>query len=411
MDARMAKLRNPAKQQMVRLHHPRTSSMHRRIFILVLKLLVLATVIAGAVYGLRFSPVPVTVHKVATGTIVHEVMGTGTLEARIRSSISTKISGLIASMECDQQDRVKKGQLLARIDDRVLRQQVEVAKADLAAKKAAIASLDANISRAKAVLVQSRSNLARVEQVLKSNAIAAAELDKAVESRDVAEANLELANSARAEAELVIVHAAEQLRLVQENLADAAIYAPYDGLIISRLREPGDAVVPGTTLFQMISTEQIWVSAWVDESSIGQIAVGQPARIVLRSAPATSLPGRIARIGQITDRETREFLVDVSVDALPAKWTVGQRAEVYIETARKAEAICLPQRLISWRKGISGVAIVKDGHAVWRKIAIGLRGNDTAEVTDGLSIGQAVIAVPPGNEPPRDGRAVKEMPK
>jgi hypothetical protein len=50
--------------------------MHRRIFILVLKLLVLATVIAGAVYGLRFSPVPVTVHKVATGTIVHEVMGT-----------------------------------------------------------------------------------------------------------------------------------------------------------------------------------------------------------------------------------------------------------------------------------------------------------------------------------------------
>jgi HlyD family secretion protein len=149
----------------------------------------------------------------------------------------------------------------------------------------------------------------------------------------------------------------------------------------------------------------------VDESSIGQIAVGQPTRIVLRSAPATSLPGRIARIGQITDRETREFLVDVSVDALPAKWTVGQRAEVYIETARKAEAICLPQRLISWRKGISGVAIVKDGHAVWRKIAIGLRGNDTAEVTDGLSIGQAVIAVPPGNEPPRDGRAVKEMPK
>lgn len=385
--------------------------MQRRTLLATIKVLALTAIVAGLVYWFRFSPVPVTVHKVATGSIVHEVMGTGTLEARIQSSVSTKISGIIASMECDQQDRVKRGQLLARIDDRVLRQQVEVAKADLAAKKAAIASIDASIYRAKAILVQSRSNLTRVERLLKENAVAAMELDKAVENRDIAEANLELANSERAEAELVVAHATEQLRLAQENLADAGIYAPYDGLIISRLREPGDAVVPGSTLFHIISTEHIWVSAWVDESVIGQVAVGQPARIVFRSAPAVSLPGRVARIGQATDRETREFLVDVTLDALPATWTIGQRAEVHIETARKSGVACLPQRLINWRDGIPGAAMVEDKHAAWRKIAIGLRGHDTVEVTEGLSVGQPVIAMPPGANPPQEGRAVKELPQ
>lgn len=385
--------------------------MSRRIVISLVKLLLLAALAGGTVYHFRFSPVPVAVQGVEKGTIVQEVMGTGTLEARVQSSVSTKIPGIVTVMEGDQQERVVKGQRLAVLDDRDLNQQVKVANADLEAKRAAVVLADAEIARAKASLLQAQVNYSRVEQLLKNGAIAMAEMDKALEFRDVADANLARAHAARSAADLVVIQGEEQLRLVQQRLADTVILAPYDALIINRLREPGDAVVPGSTLYRIISTKQIWVSAWVDESAIGEVAVGQPARIVFRSAPGISHPGRVARLGLATDRETREFVVDVDISGLPERWTVGQRAEVFIETARKDDVVSIPQSLISWRDGFPGVWTVQDGRASWRKIAIGLRSATMVEVTGGLPMGSDIISLPAGTPPPRAGRAVRKIPK
>lgn len=82
----------------------------------------------------------------------------------------------------------------------------------------------------------------------------------------------------------------------------------------------------------MISLDELWVSAWVDETAIARVAPGQPARVVFRSEEGRSYPGVVARLGRETDRETREFLVDVRVTELPKNWTIGQRAEVFIQT-------------------------------------------------------------------------------
>ena len=85
-------------------------------------------------------------------------------------------------------------------------------------------------------------------------------------------------------------------------------------------------------LVEIISLDEIWVSAWVDETAISKVAAGQMARIVFRSESDKDYPGVVSRIGRETDRETREFLVDVRVNELPKNWTIGQRAEVYIQT-------------------------------------------------------------------------------
>jgi len=97
-------------------------------------------------------------------------------------------------------------------------------------------------------------------------------------------------------------------------------------LITRRDRDVGDIVVPGAPIFKLVSTKEMWVSAWVDETAMAGLAKGQPARVVFRSEPKKNYEGKVSRLGSEVDRETREFLVDVGVDTLPENWAVGQRA-------------------------------------------------------------------------------------
>ncbi|MCX6893496.1 MAG: HlyD family efflux transporter periplasmic adaptor subunit, partial [Verrucomicrobia bacterium] len=154
---------------------------------------------------------------------------------------------------------------------------------------------------------------------------------------------------------------------------------------------PGGVVVPGGSLMQLISTNEVWVSAWVDETAMSDLVAGQPARVVFRSEPGMSYEGEVARLGRETDRETREFLADVRVKKLPRNWTVGQRAEVFIETGRKSEALVIPQGFVQWRGGKAGVFINEHGKARWRAVTPGLRGREAVEIVQGVSAGEQVV--------------------
>jgi len=352
----------------------------------LLKFVIALVAVGGLVYWFRFSPVKAQAHKVVRGALVDEVMGTGTLEAKLRASISPKISGLLVRVLVDQNDKVAKGQLVAQLDDGDLRQQVEVAQADLAAAKATVDRLGAEIVSATATAVQARSNFERVSLLRKSQAAAENELEKAVESHDVAKSSLSRALLAKIEAERAVNKAEASLRFYQERLGDADLRAPFDGLVLRRNRDPGSVVVPGSSILDMVSTEQLWVSAWVDETAMGALAVGQPARVVFRSNAGSPVVGKVMRLSPETDRETREFLVDVGVSKMPGTWAVGQRAEVYIETGRRGDALLVPQRLVIWRNGQPGVLLDKDGKARWQKIALGLRGREDSGSHRGLEL-------------------------
>ena len=128
----------------------------------------------------------------------------------------------------------------------------------------------------------------------------------------------------------------------KEHLAFTEMRSPYDGLVTRRDRDPGGVVVPGASILQLVATNEIWVSAWVDETAMAGLKPGQPARVVFRSEPGKSYAGEVARLGREADRETREFVVDVRVKELPENWTMGQRAEVFIETGRKSDVVVMP---------------------------------------------------------------------
>ncbi len=361
---------------------------------------------AAAAYWLRFKPVSVNGFAAQQGEIVAEVMGTGTLEAKVQTVVSTKIPGRIAEMRADQGDEVRSGQLLLRLDDSEFRQQVEIARSSLDAARATVERMQADAVRSQAVLEQARIEFRRRESLFTSRSIAANEIDKRKEELKVAEADLEKTRATVVEARKSLVVAQNTVDYHLARLGDTLIAAFFDGLIVRRDRDPGDVVVPGTSIFLLISTQRLWVRAWVDETEMQQIFEGQPARVVFRAEPSSDYSGKVVRIGRETDRETREFLVDVEVEQLPRNWSMGQRADVFIETARKAGATVLPSQALLRKPGEIGVIVNRDGRTAWQPVTIGLRGREQVEILSGLSPGETVVYAP-GHDPMAEGRRIE----
>jgi HlyD family secretion protein len=355
------------------------------------KLAVVAAIAGVVIYRMRFAPVPVEAYAVTVGPITSETMGTGTLEAKIQATISTRISGPLAQVLVDQGDRITKGQLLAVLDEADQQKQVDMAQADLEAAKASAKRAEADIASAQATASYARANNIRMAQLVATNAVSKDETDKALSDRDVAEAQLQRAELAKVEADRQVAKSESTLRYYQQLLADTKITAPFDGLVVRRDRDPGGVVVPGSSILQVVATDTIWVSAWVDETAMPSMAVSQPARVVFRSEPGRSYRGTVARMAPLTDRETREFLVDVAVQELPKAWAIGQRAEVYIQTAHKEDALQVPSAAIIWQSGKSGVFIEQEGRAAWRPVETGLQGGQAVEIRNGLSAGERVV--------------------
>jgi multidrug resistance efflux pump len=124
------------------------------------------------------------------GEVRGEVMGTGTLEARVKTTISPRIQERLAEVLVDQGDPVKSGQLLARLDDAETKQQVAIAEASLAAARATVERVRADEARAQAVLQQAQLDHQRVADLIATKVAAQSDFDKAVESLRVAEADL-----------------------------------------------------------------------------------------------------------------------------------------------------------------------------------------------------------------------------
>ncbi|HYQ60934.1 MAG TPA: HlyD family efflux transporter periplasmic adaptor subunit, partial [Desulfatiglandales bacterium] len=299
------------------------------------KYLVIFLVLAGILYWLRFRPVPVQGFRISKGDIAAEVMGTGTLEARVQTIVSSKISGRISQMLADQGDRVEAGKVLVRLDDSELVQQVEIARSALAAAKATVDRVETDERRTKAVLDKVLRDHERNQKLFANKSISVNEIENSEKAFTVAETDYASARAASLEKKKNLIVAQNTLDYNLARLEDTVIKAPFTGLIVRRDREPGDVVVPGSSIFLLISTQELWIRAWIDETDMAKVSPDQPARIVFRSEPGRPYPGKVVRLGRETDRETRQFVVDVEVTSLPTNWSVGQRAEVYIQSAKK----------------------------------------------------------------------------
>ena len=374
------------------------------------KWFLILALVAGFVARARLARVPVLGHTVDRGTIIAEVMGTGTLEARVKTTLSPRIQERLAEVLVDQGEAVTSGQLLAHLDDGELRRQVAVAEASLAAARVTVERVRTDQARAEAVLRQARLDHQRVAELVATKVTSQADFDKAAETLNVAEADLRRTQAAIAEAQSQAIAAEKNLLHQEERLTFTELRSPYDGLVVRRDRDPGGVVVPGASVLQLAATNEIWVSAWVDETSAAHLATNQPARVVFRSQPGQEHPGVVARLGRETDRETREFLADIRVSSLPPNWTFGQRAEVFIATQRKESVLTVPETFLVLRGGSRGVLRNHAGRVRWQPVTTGLSGGGLVEVVEGLEQGEQILRAPDGSAAPLgDGQRIQVL--
>lgn len=352
---------------------------------------VVAALIAGGIFYVRSQPVAVESYVVSAGPVIRSVMGTGTLEARIRTTISPKISGRIAKVLVDQGDLVQAGQLLVQLDDEDFSQQVRIASAGISSAEATLGRFRAEVAQAKTTFAKNEAETQRYRKLTVENAVSQSEVDQVQESFELAQSGLLKAEANLLEAEQQVALNRETLKFQEARLTDTKLLAPFDGLVIQRERDPGAIVVPGSPILQLISLDELWVSAWVDETEMEQLRTEQLASIVFRSQPNLRFEGVVARLGKQADRETREFTVDVRALKLPEIWAIGQRAEVYIETARRNECVNVPLAYLFKQDGELGVFVNENGVATWRAVTVGLEGRDAIEIVSGLEVGKEVV--------------------
>lgn len=380
---------------------------HARRIWLAARVALMLSAAGGGAWWFLLSAVAVTTHTVATGTVTAEVMGTGTLEARTSTVVGPKVGGLITRIAADEGDQVKAGDLLIQLEDSDIKQQVAMVESEVAAVTAALDRLRADQRRAEAVLIQARLNHGRTAELASKSVAARADVDRASESLSIAEAGLSVAGAAIVEGQKRLTVAERSLEYQRARLHDTTVEAPFDGLVVRRDREPGDVLVPGASVLQLVSTAEMWITAWTDETELARLADGQPARVVFRSDPQAEYAGTVARVGREADRETREVVVDVRVEKLPTNWAIGQRAEVYVRADRRENVVVLPAGLVLLREGKAGAMVDDGGRARWRPVTIGLRGRETVEVLTGLSPGDAVLSAANGRGMAlRDGQKI-----
>jgi HlyD family secretion protein len=368
-------------------------------------LLAVVAAAAASAWALFFRPVTVQVAKAERGVSV-QVFGLGTVEARVTSKIGFKVSGVLVELRADLGDRIAKGAALARLDDR--EQRARVARAEAAAEQT-----QANLKKALASVAKAKANYAnaknindRRQRLLQSQnaSVEQADISKAAEEATLAD--VDLAESEVAVARAAISDTKAQGQQEAATLDFHTLISPYDAMVVVRQKELGSALAAGEQVFTLIDPQQVWVLAYIDESKAGEVEIGEPADIILRSRPGQRFKGRIARIEVESDRVNEERRVAVAFDQLPDNFHLGEQAEVYITTLQLAQAVLVPEEaIVGLRRNQGTVWTVEDGHLQQREVAFGHRLLDGRYEITGGAPDEATVVVQVGSGF-RIGRAV-----
>lgn len=368
-------------------------------------------------------PPKVSVVRLSTMTIRDEAVGTGFVRAKVTIGVGAKINGVVLKTYVDQGDAVRKGQLMAELQNQDLHSQVGQAAGLAQAQQAALSSSRATLSASRAREQASGSDLGKAEAGLRlaqinygrakslyeggvwsKEALDSAETTYAQAQEDVRNAQaLQSSVQEQVKAAQSEVTAAEKLagsseagvRLQRANLQYAIITSPVDGYVISRDLEEGATAVPGLPIFTVAQSSVIWVSANIDEREIDGLKVGQPATITLRSAPGRNIPGVVARIAKEADPVTEEVVVDVAFPEQPTDLKLNETAEVYILKSEKAGSKVVPKTaVVSGHEGLM-VWAVAQGKLQLRPVLLGTRDKrGLVEVLKGVSDSDEVLVQP-----------------
>jgi HlyD family secretion protein len=308
-------------------------------------LLALVVVAAGLVFYQWYAgsapKVTYTTQPATLSDLTVEVAATGTLQPLTQVDISSELSGVVRSVAVDENQQVRQGDVLARLDTSKLEAQIERAKASA---KAASASVET----AQVTLKENEQALVRASELAKKGMATQQTLDAATAERDRAKAALD-----SAEANLAIANA--DLKLQQADLAKSTIYAPIDGIVLTRSVDPGQTVassLQAPVLFVIAADlRKMELKAAIDEADIGAVKAGQNARFTVDAFPERPFNAEIRDISyaSVTTDGVVTYDARLDVDNGELLLRPGMTATVSVVTKQAKGALTVPSSAFRYR--------------------------------------------------------------
>lgn len=359
--------------------------------VLLIGLIAVVAIAATGVFYWRRQPVAVHVAPIETNVAI-QVFGLGTVEAQKLSKIGFETAGTLVELNADHGDTVKAGQIVARLQSREQEAKVTQAKAAVAQARAGVEQAEAALTKADTTFKQKTDTNVRRQQLIQRGVVSQQTADDTQAAADIARADITQAQSAISVARANLDQALAVVALEEARLAKYTLAAPFDGVVMTRHKELGSALNPNEAVFTIVDPATIWALAYFDETRAGQIEIGQPAKVVRRSAPGRPMTAKVVRIDIESDRVNEERRVYVRCSGCPLTFHLGEQAEVLITVATLPRARLIKAAALQNVKGAEALAwTVEAGVLQQRKMTLGQRTIDgrieiTGDIPDGAEI-------------------------
>lgn len=273
----------------------------------------------------------------------------GTLQPLREVRIINQLQGLLIEMPVFPGDRVSQGQVLAKLDDSLVK---------------------AELKKAKATLDQAKLDLRRLKNLAPRKLASESEVAQAKTQADIADA---------------------ELKLKQTEFEHTLITSPIDGVISQREVEPGDVVPLHTHLLSVIDTSSLKAEISISELLLPSISIGSEVSIAIDALGAQHFPGKITRIYPSINKDTRKGTIEVMLSPVPEGALAGQLCRVRIQTPPQSR-LMIPYDAMRHDKKGAHVFIVEDGKAIRVNITTGIQQDELIEVVDGLQDKQTIVS-------------------
>jgi len=390
----------------------------RRIIYGVIAAVVLLVVVGGVIAatsgGTKIDPSKLA--KVEKGDLAKSVVATGKIEPITKVEVKSKASGIVKKLYVDYGDRVKKGQILCELDRDEIQARVDQARAQLEASEASLNGTRADLVRAKVdaegpdVPLLKRA-YERADGMAKEGVVSATALDDAeknykmaLNKQEVAKAQVQVLQAKIGQAQGQVSQDRANLKQLEEQLSYTTIESPLDGIVLSRDVQIGDAVssilVLGSTATLVMTlgdTSEVYVKGKVDESDIGKVYMGQPARIKVESFKDKTFTGKVTKISPmgVEKDNVTTFEVRVSINNPEGMLKAMMTANAEIILDEHKGVLQIPEGSIIYDKDKNASVEIPDPKAKEgkRKVAvnIGISNGAKTELLKGLKEGDQVV--------------------
>ena len=335
-------------------------------------------------------PMTVSLVKVSRASLQAYVEVVGSLVGAQTVDIVPRAQGRLQTIAVRIGDPVAKGQMLAKVEDQELREQLRQADASFDVARATIRQREADLSFAK-------TNLDRNKSLFDRSLLPRQSLDDAEARYQAGQAQLDLAQAQLAQAS----SRREELRI---NLGNTTVNSPVTGFVAKRLVDPGAFVTQNVTLLSVVDISIVRLIVNLVERDLSKVSVGAGAAVTVDAYPGENFTGRVARVAPVLDPATRTAEMEVEIPNASGRLKPGMYARVRLISAKKENALVVPKAALVTSQDRRGVFMVQKGQAVFRAVTLGLEEPDRIEITDGLKEGDEVVTT--GASSLRDGAQV-----